>query len=217
MIIVCVRSLTLEELMGKKLFVDMDGTLAEFKVVDTLETLYEEGYFLNLKPHENVVGAVKEIISQYKDIEVYILSAFLTDSEYALSEKNKWLDKYLPEVDPKHRLFCSCGKDKNEFISYLFGNIGVNDFLLDDYSVNLHSWEPPARGIKLMNGINGTNGTWTKEKVSYYLSPADLAENISNIVLKKNTVQTNDRSNLDIMQADTEIQSEQIRRKNGRR
>lgn len=28
----------------KRLFVDMDGTLAVFRNVDTLETLYEKGY-----------------------------------------------------------------------------------------------------------------------------------------------------------------------------
>lgn len=36
----------------QRLFVDMDGTLAEFKPVDTLEVLYEKDYFLNLKPNE---------------------------------------------------------------------------------------------------------------------------------------------------------------------
>ena len=32
------------------------------------------------------------------DFDVYILSAYLTDSRYALEEKNAWLDKYLPEL-----------------------------------------------------------------------------------------------------------------------
>ena len=47
-----------------RLFVDIDGTLAVFKPVDTLETLYEKGYFLNLEPHENVVAAVNELYFQ---------------------------------------------------------------------------------------------------------------------------------------------------------
>ncbi|MFQ9404087.1 MAG: hypothetical protein ACLR1Z_09985, partial [Eubacterium sp.] len=55
----------------QRLFVDMDGTLAEFKPVDTLETLYEKDYFLNLKPNENVLGAIKQLIAQ-NDIDVYI-------------------------------------------------------------------------------------------------------------------------------------------------
>ena len=83
----------------KRLFVDMDGTLAVFKPVDELETLYEQGYFLNLQPQENVVEAIREIITKHPEIEVNILSAYLSDSEYALAEKNKWLDRYLPEID----------------------------------------------------------------------------------------------------------------------
>lgn len=70
----------------QRLFVDMDGTLAEFKTVDTLETLYEKDYFINLKPNENVLGAIKQLIAE-NDFDVYILSAYLTDSRYALEEK----------------------------------------------------------------------------------------------------------------------------------
>ena len=44
-----------------RLFVDMDGTLAEFKQVDALESLYEEGYFRSLKPQENVVEAIRSL------------------------------------------------------------------------------------------------------------------------------------------------------------
>lgn len=100
----------------QRLFVDIDGTLAVFKPVDTLETLYEKGYFLNLAPHENVVAAVKEIVTNHPEIEVNILSAYLTDSQYALQEKNEWLDRYLPEIDQTHRIFVPCGSDKKEGI-----------------------------------------------------------------------------------------------------
>jgi len=71
-----------------RLLVDLDGTATEFKVVDTLETLYEEGYFRNLKPNENVVNAIKQIIYLHPEIEVYVMSSVLTDSKYALREKN---------------------------------------------------------------------------------------------------------------------------------
>lgn len=90
----------------QRLFVDMDGTLAEFKPVDTLETLYEKDYFLNLKPNENVLGAIKQLIAQ-NDIDVYILSAYLSDSHYALDEKNAWLDKYLPELPQEKEIVCA--------------------------------------------------------------------------------------------------------------
>ncbi|MFT9076319.1 5' nucleotidase, NT5C type [Ethanoligenens sp.] len=162
----------------KRLFVDMDGTLAVFRPVNTLETLYERGYFLNLSPHQNVVEAVKKLI-QSKEAEVFVLSAFLSDSPHALTEKNIWLDKHLPEIDTAHRIFLPCGEDKKEHIP---GGIRPDDFLLDDYTHNLVQWQPPARGIKLLNGINHTHGTWPHDRLRYDKQPSELATNILRIM-----------------------------------
>lgn len=139
-----------------RIFVDMDGTLAEFRTVDTLEKLYEKNYFLSLNPHYNVVDAVK-LLNADPQYEVFILSAVLTDSKYALDEKNAWLDKYLPEIDKEHRVFPPCGESKKDYIP---GGIRESDCLLDDYTKNLLEWEPPAHGVKFINGINHTHKTW---------------------------------------------------------
>lgn len=162
----------------QRLFVDMDGTLAEFKTVDTLETLYEKDYFINLKPNENVLGAIKQLIAD-NDFDVYILSAYLTDSRYALEEKNAWLDKYLPELLQEKRLFVPCGTDKSVAVP---GLIRPDDYLLDDYTKNLSEWEPPARGIKLINGINHTNGTWQGDKIQFTHAPEELSSMISDVM-----------------------------------
>ncbi|WP_373843190.1 5' nucleotidase, NT5C type [Bacteroides heparinolyticus] len=162
-----------------RFFVDMDGTLAVFSPVHKFETLYEQGYFLSLEPHENVVAAIKEIILNYPEIEVNILSAYLVDSKYALVEKNDWLDRYLPEVEPKNRLFVPCGTDKKEAVR---GGVGSSDFLLDDYTHNLVSWQPPARGIKLLNTINHTRGSWDGDRIRYDRAPKDLAEALVSIM-----------------------------------
>ena len=157
----------------------MDGTLAEFLPVDTLERLYEKGYFERLRPQEAVVEAVRGIIRECPDIEVHILSSVLTDSPYALAEKNAWLDRFLPEVDGAHRLFPPCGSDKK---AYVAGGVTGNDFLLDDYTKNLTAWEPPGRGMKLYNGINHTKGTWKKELFFYNAAPETLAAQIAGAV-----------------------------------
>lgn len=162
----------------QRLFVDMDGTLAEFKTVDTLETLYEKDYFINLKTNENVLGAIKQLIAD-NDFDVYILSAYLTDSRYALEEKNAWLDKYLPELPQEKRLFVPCGTDKSVAVP---GLIRPDDYLLDDYTKNLSEWEPPARGIKLINGINHTNGTWQGDKIQFTHAPEELSSMISDVM-----------------------------------
>lgn len=162
----------------QRLFVDMDGTLAEFKTVDTLETLYEKDYFINLKPNENVLGAIKQLIAD-NDFDVYILSAYLTDSRYALEEKNAWLDKYLPELPQEKRLFVPCGTDKSVAVP---GLIRPDDYLLDDYTKNLSEWEPPAKGIKLINGINHTNGTWQGDKIQFTHAQEELSSMISDVM-----------------------------------
>jgi 5'(3')-deoxyribonucleotidase len=163
----------------QRLFVDMDGTLAVFTPVDELEMLYQKGYFLNQTPHENVVVAVREIIKNHPEIEVNILSAYLTDSPFALQEKNEWLDRHLPQIDEAHRVFVPCGSDKKEGIA---GGVRPDDFLLDDYTQNLNDWQPPARGIKLLNAINHTRGSWTHDRIRYDRDPTSLAAGIVSIM-----------------------------------
>lgn len=170
---------------SQRLFVDMDGTLAVFNPVDTLEKLYEKDYFIKLEPQMNVIDGVRHIIRNNPNIEVFVLSAVLSDSMYAISEKNAWLDRYLPEVDAEHRLYPSCGESKKEFLTGLYGEVRPDDFLLDDYSKNLHEWEPPAKGIKVMNGINGKYGTWTKDKVSIECDGKTFAECVVNIMQRR--------------------------------
>lgn len=158
----------------KRLFIDMDGTLAVFTPVDTLETLYERGYYANLQPHENVIQGVRQFLQENEDTEVYIMSSVLADSPYALDEKNAWLDKYLPEVEPGHRLFPPCGQSKADFVPE---GIKETDYLLDDYSVNLHQWEAAGGcGVKLMNGINGSKGSWKGSRIEHRLPAGHITD-----------------------------------------
>ncbi len=162
----------------KRLYVDMDGVLAVFNNnISSEEELYAEGYFRELNPQQNVVDAVKELIKR-GDIEVHILSSYLGDSEYALKEKNEWLDEYLPELKKENRIFVPCGVDKKEAIP----DISDRDFLLDDYTHNLLLWQPPARGIKLLNDINHTKGSWLHDRISYQRNASDLADAITDVV-----------------------------------
>lgn len=169
-----------------RLNLDLDGTAAVFQKVDTLETLYEKGYFLNLEPNQNVVEAIRMIIRNHPEIEVYVMSSVLSDSKYALQEKNQWIDKYLPEIDDAHRIFPPCGENK---LDYIPGGVRDTDLLLDDYTHNLTLWEPPARGIKLLNGINHTRESWNGNRLRYDKSPEELAKNIVEIALHGAIVQ----------------------------
>lgn len=146
--------------MKRRIFVDMDGTLAKWNNVAT-EVLYEKGYYENLEPNQNLVNQIKKLISNGEDI--YILSSFLYDSDYALAEKNIWLDNYLPEIPSEKRIFVHYGDNKKD---YIVNGISSSDYLIDDYTKNLFEWkEAGGTGIKYLNGINHTKGTWGGLKI----------------------------------------------------
>lgn len=142
--------------MKKRIFVDMDGTLTEWNNVEKEDVLYEQGYYENLKPNEILLQEIKNLIYQGEDI--YILSSFLNESKYALQEKQNWLKKYLPELSDDKKIFVKYGDNKT---AYIPNKIGLNDYLIDDYTKNLLEWkEAGGTGIKFLNGINHTKKTW---------------------------------------------------------
>lgn len=63
----------------RKLFVDIDGTLAVWQVGTPYEELLKRGYFRNLPAHESVVQAVRMLIAEEKELgfETYALSALM--------------------------------------------------------------------------------------------------------------------------------------------
>lgn len=159
----------------KRLYVDMDGTLAVFNnQLESEEALYQEGYFRDLAPQQNVVDAVKLLMEKEPALEVFVLSAVLP-TPYAEQEKNAWLDRYLPGIDSTHRLFVPCGEDKGKYIGHA---LNEHDLLLDDYSVNLRAWCPPGQAVKLMNGINGNFGTWKWDQVQHTDCPDKIASEL---------------------------------------
>lgn len=162
----------------------MDGTLAEFNPVNQIEDLYEQGYFANLAPQPNVVEAVRQLCADPR-FEVYILSAVL-DSDYALSEKNQWLDSYLPQIDAEHRLFPAYGEAKQSIIP---NGLQPTDTLLDDYSLNLNAWCPPGQAVKLMNGINGNHGTWQGIRVNYMDPPKQIVSDLVGLMTQQNSLE----------------------------
>lgn len=176
-----------------RLFVDSDGTLAEWrnislrltdeddaeaaakKLFDILQT---PGYFYSLQPNQNVVDAVRELALNDK-YEVFILTCYPTDGERSSPRKEKdlWFDKYLPEVDEKHRIYVPYGECKTHYIP---NGLSCNDVLLDDKTSNLRDFViGGGRGLKLLNNINSSNGSWQGSRLSYLRGGHSMAEAIS--------------------------------------
>lgn len=142
----------------KKVFVDMDGTIAEWNKDASIEEVASPGYFLNRIPMPNMISGIR-LLTESPDIEVYILSSVFTDN-HSIREKCDWLDRFLPEVPNVHRLFVPYGEDKFEHVRKIFSDGNASDLvLIDDFTQNLKCWK--GIGIKCLNGINNTNGTWT--------------------------------------------------------
>lgn len=163
----------------KKYFIDLDGTLAEWRTSARYEELFMKGYFRTLRPYQNVLEAVKLLTAQTPN--VFVLSVYMTESQYALKEKNEWVSQYLPEIDKAHRLFVPQGVSKPAFVEESIGRISKEFVLLDDYTVNLVQWrDAGGTAVKLRNGINGRNGIWKGSSVSRCAQPDEINRIIRN-------------------------------------
>lgn len=72
--------------MKARLFVDMDGTLAVWKQAACFEDLLQPGYFRDLPPYQTVLDAVKILCTTKPELDVYALSAYIPENQYAVSE-----------------------------------------------------------------------------------------------------------------------------------
>lgn len=142
--------------MKQRIFCDLDGVIAAFNTNASLEDLFTPGYFFKLPPMPQMVNAIKELAKD-PDFDVYILSHVL--STQAASDKAAWLNQYLPELNSRH-IFVPYGSSKNDFIQ---GGVLYSDVLLDDFTPNLKAWD--GIPIKVLNGINFTNKTWSGHMV----------------------------------------------------
>lgn len=173
--------------MKQRLFVDLDGTCAVWQPVAE-EQLFEKGYYRNLPEYKNVVAAVNDIVANHPEIDVYVLSKYFTTSDYALDEKREWVQEHLPGIDEAHQIFVPYEMDKRDMIPE---QLRSTDYLLDDYTKNFDGWQPPAHGIKLLNGINHTKETWQDNRISLMRDPKDLASCIVRIMTGKTKVMDN--------------------------
>lgn len=142
----------------KRLFIDLDGTVAKFNVRNALEKFdKEKGFFAKLGAYVNI-----EVINELaKSNQVFVISA--SPNEQADKDKLTWIDKFLPNLPKANICFCRLGKNKAKEIKKNF-NIQINKecILLDDYTKNLVEWESVGGvGIKRLTSVaDNKSGKW---------------------------------------------------------
>lgn len=139
--------------MKKKLFLDMDGTIAKFNSKkNALERFDKEvGFFASLKPFAHLDTINNLIVNNI--VDVYVISA--SPNEQADKDKMVWLETHLPKLAKENICFCRIGKNKaNEIKQQLNIDIDNNCYLLDDYSKNLFEWNNcNGIGIKRLTSL----------------------------------------------------------------
>lgn len=91
-------SYTKEELEGKYL-----GEVISADHHNVVRNYYfTEGFFRTLQP---VPGAIESMRLLQDEFEVFVVSA-AQQFPQCLTEKNEWLDEYMPFIDWKYRIFC---------------------------------------------------------------------------------------------------------------
>ena len=142
----------------KKIFLDLDGTLAKFNVRNALNRFQtEKGFFANLKAYKGI----ENINELAKEGNVYIISA--SPNEQTDKDKATWIDLFLPNLPKSNICFCRLGKNKAKEIKKNL-NIIINKecILLDDYTQNLVEWESVGGvGIKRLTSVaDNKSGKW---------------------------------------------------------
>ena len=134
----------------KKIFLDLDGTLAKFNVKNALNRFEtEKGFFAKLGAYKGI-----EVINEMaKAGNIYIISA--SPNVQADIDKIEWVCKYLPNINLlTNVLICRCGENKAEYLKNKGLTIDNESYLLDDYTNNLIEWENAGGvGIKRITKV----------------------------------------------------------------
>lgn len=142
----------------KRIFLDLDGTVAKFNVRNALQRFDNEiGFFAKLGAYKGI-ESINELA---KSGIIYIISA--SPNTQADNDKMIWISKYLPNVPQENITMCRLGENKAKIIESKYSiAISQECYLLDDYTKNLQEWVANGgTGIKRLTSVaDNSTGKW---------------------------------------------------------
>lgn len=155
------------------IYVDMDGVVAKWNKYATLEDTHTPGYFYEREPELGLMDCIKRLA---KDFVIIFLTSTYEDSHSA-NDKARFLKKY--GFGDYKVIYVPYGKKKLDYIDR-----GCPSFLIDDYTKNLKEWEDGqlCHGIKFLNGINNTHGTWKGRTISHTMTPEIMFNKVKTMI-----------------------------------
>lgn len=175
----------------KRIFIDMDGVLTEYRKNCTEEDLAQKGYFLSLKPEANMLGALNRLLETCDSLgfSVCVLSkVYPSMFRYSVSEKLTWRDTYMPELfDSEFVLVNGEEQEKSDAVRELIGGEMDSDcILIDDYNGNLREWtENGGTAVKYVNEINDKNRSFIGRRLSFDMSEEELYSSILALIFSQ--------------------------------
>lgn len=171
----------------KKIFIDMDGVLAEYRENCTELELMQKGYFSSLKPEENMLKALEMLVDNGDRLgyKVCVLSkVYPSLFRYSVSEKYEWKDEFMPYLyDSEFLLVNGEEQEKSEAIEEMLGSkINEDCILIDDYNHNLNNWSiNGGKAVKFLNGINDKQKSFVGNRISYDMTAIEIFNEIIKI------------------------------------
>ena len=171
------------------IFFDMDGVLAEYHP-NTPALMYDKDFFLNRPLEKHAKDLLLKLSENY---DVYILSKAIT--KQCAYEKMLWLDKYLPNIDKRHRFILDYSESKGKYIRDKVDVDNSINILIDDLSANLVEWVKCKNcyPVKYMNNLTSNKWLLTGKP---YVSNKDNCIDSYNYIKEMIRRILNDRNNL---------------------
>ena len=137
-----------------KIFVDMDGTIAEWPVYDVSEAdKFIKGYS-QTKPLPCIIEILKEI-SEIPNVTVNV--ATLSKNKEVTKKKEEWLERYTPFISPEN--WSIIDKEKGDYTpenrSKIKGKIILEKSEENDYLILLDDEHEVLRETKKLLGTKG--------------------------------------------------------------